>query len=57
MYTTGGLFVLLVGLGIFSYFQTRKLQKQLKFESYKNKELQKRVKLALSYHYHDGAQP
>ncbi len=48
MYTTGGLFTLLVGLGIFSYFQTRKLQKQLKFESYKNKELQKRVKLALS---------
>ena len=48
MLTSGGLFALLVGLGIFSSLQTRKIQKQLKFESYKNKELQKRVKLALS---------
>ena len=48
MYSTGGLSVLLVGLGIYSYLQNRKLQKQLKFENYKNKELQKRVKLALS---------
>ncbi len=48
MYTSGGLFALLVGLGVFSYLQTRRLQKQLKFEDYKNKELQRRVKLALS---------
>ncbi len=48
MYSTGGMSVLLVGLGVYSYLQNRKLQKQLKFESYKNKELQKRVKLALS---------
>ena len=48
MYSTGGLSVLLVGLGLYSYLQNRKLQKQLKFENYKNKELQKRVKLALS---------
>ncbi|MEM8505313.1 MAG: hypothetical protein AAF716_19435 [Cyanobacteria bacterium P01_D01_bin.1] len=48
MYSTGGLFMLLVGLGVYSYLQNRKLQKQLKFENYKNKELQKRVKLALS---------
>ena len=48
MYSTGGLSALLFGLGIYSYLQNRKLQKQLKFESYKNKELQKRVKLALS---------
>ncbi|MBE9064672.1 hypothetical protein [cf. Phormidesmis sp. LEGE 11477] len=48
MYSTGGLFLLLVGLGVYSYLQERKLQKQLKFESYKNKELQKRVKLSLS---------
>jgi len=48
MYASGGLFLLVIGLGILSYVQTSKLQKQLKFESYKNKELQKRVKLALS---------
>ncbi len=40
--------MLLVGLGVYSYLQNRQLQKQLKFETYKNKELQKRVKLALS---------
>lgn len=48
MFSSGGLLALLVGLGAFSALQTRKLQKQLKFESYKNKELQKRIKLALS---------
>ena len=48
MYSTGGLFALLIGLGVYSTVQTRKLQKQLKFESYKNKELTKRIKLALS---------
>ena len=48
MLSSGGLLALLVGLGTFSALQTRKLQKQLKFESYKNKELQKRIKLALS---------
>ena len=48
MYSTGGLSVLLVGLGIYSFLQNRRLQKQLKFENYKNKELHKRVKLALS---------
>ena len=46
--SSGGLLALLIGLGTFSALQTRKLQKQLKFESYKNKELQKRIKLALS---------
>lgn len=48
MYTSGSLLALLVGLGIFSYWQNRKLQKRLKFEDYKNKELQKRIKLAIS---------
>ena len=48
MYSTGGLLLLLIGLGAFSTLQTRKLQKQLKFETYKNKELTKRIKLALS---------
>lgn len=38
---------MLIGLGVYSYLQNRKLQKQIKFETYKNKELQKRVKLAL----------
>lgn len=48
MYSTGALLALLIGLGVYSSIQTRKLQKQLKFETYKNKELHKRVKLALS---------
>ena len=48
MLSSGGLLALLIGLGTFSALQTRKLQKQLKFESYKNTELQKRIKLALS---------
>ncbi|MGD1895784.1 MAG: hypothetical protein ACFB16_02415 [Phormidesmis sp.] len=48
MVSTGGLFLLLAGLGGFSYLQTKKLQKQLRFETYKNKELHKRIKLALS---------
>lgn len=48
MISTGGLLALIVGLGIFSALQTRKIQKQLKFETYKNKELTKRIKLALS---------
>lgn len=48
MLSSVGLFALLIGLGAFSALQTRKLQKQLKFESYKNKELQKRIKLALT---------
>ena len=39
---------MLIGLGIYSTLQTRRLQKQLKFETYKNKELTKRIKLALS---------
>lgn len=48
IYSTSGLFTLLIGLGIYSYLQNRKLQKQLRFETYKNKELQKRIKLALN---------
>ena len=47
-YSTVGLLALLIGLGIYSTLQNRKLQKQLKFETYKNKELTKRIKLALS---------
>jgi len=48
LYSTGGLTILLMGLGAYSYWQTSKLQKQLKFETYKNRELQKRIKTALS---------
>ena len=47
MLSSGGLLVLLLGLGVYSHLQTRHLLKQLKFESYKNQELQKKVKLAL----------
>jgi hypothetical protein len=47
MLSTGGLLVLLLGLGVYSHLQTRRLVKQLKFETYKNQELQKKVKLAL----------
>ncbi len=47
MLSSGGLLVLLLGLGVYSHLQTRRLVKQLKFESYKNQELQKKVKLAL----------
>lgn len=47
MLSSGGLLVLLLGLGVYSYLHTRNLLKQLKFESYKNQELQKKVKLAL----------
>ncbi|MBW4463093.1 MAG: hypothetical protein KME47_23070 [Nodosilinea sp. WJT8-NPBG4] len=47
MLSSGGLLVLLLGLGVYSHLQTLRLIKQLKFESYKNQELQKKVKLAL----------
>ncbi|MBD2107535.1 hypothetical protein H6F49_11255 [Nodosilinea sp. FACHB-13] len=47
MLSSGGLLVLLLGLGIYSHLQTLRLMKQLKFETYKNQELQKKVKLAL----------
>lgn len=47
MLTSGGLLVLLLGLGVFSHLQTKRLLKQLKFETYKNQEMQKKVKLAL----------
>ncbi|MBE9077107.1 hypothetical protein IQ241_07315 [Romeria aff. gracilis LEGE 07310] len=48
IYSTGGLFLLLVGLGVFSQLQASRLRKQIKFQNFKNQELQKRVKLALS---------
>lgn len=48
MYTSIGLMVLLLILGIVSQLQFARVRKKLKFETYKNRELQKRVKLALS---------
>lgn len=39
--------VLLLGLGVYSHFQTARIQKRLKFEEYKNQELQKKVQRAL----------
>lgn len=47
MLASGGLVLVLLGLGVYSHLQTRRLLKQLKFETYKNNELQKKVKLAL----------
>jgi hypothetical protein len=47
MLTTGGLLIVLIALGVYSHLQVKKLQKGLKFEEYKNKEMQKKVKLAL----------
>ncbi len=45
--TSGGLLVLLVALGIMSKLGTDKLAKQLKFETLKNRELQKKLKFAV----------
>ncbi len=47
MYSSVGLLVMLVGLGVYSHLQTRRILKQLKFETFKNQEMQKKVKLAL----------
>jgi hypothetical protein len=44
---TGLLFVLLIGLAIYSKMQMDKLKKQARFEEFKNRELKKKLKLAL----------
>ncbi|EKQ66713.1 hypothetical protein OsccyDRAFT_4505 [Leptolyngbyaceae cyanobacterium JSC-12] len=46
MFATGGLFLLLVALGVFSKISADKVAKQLKFETFKNRELQKKLKYA-----------
>ncbi|MEM1308088.1 MAG: hypothetical protein AAGF98_01070 [Cyanobacteria bacterium P01_H01_bin.153] len=46
MATSGVLFILIIALGILNQIQTKRLQKQVKFAEYKNRELQKRVKIA-----------
>lgn len=47
MATSGALFLVLIGLGVFSQIQYGRLRKKLKFEEYKNRELNKKVKMAL----------
>jgi hypothetical protein len=47
MFSTIGLVVLIVGLGVYSQTQIDKLKKKVKFEEFKGKELQKKLKLAV----------
>ncbi len=47
MYASGGLFLLLLGLGVYTKIAFDKLAKEKRFEEYKNGELQKKLKLAL----------
>ena len=47
MMTSGGLVLLLAGLAIYTKISLRNLAKQKRFEEYKNRELQKKLKLAL----------
>jgi hypothetical protein len=48
MLTSGVLGLLLIGLAIYTKIKTEKLEKQKRFEEYKNRELQKKLKLALN---------
>ena len=47
MGASGVLFLLLVGLGVYSKLSADKLAKQVKFETFKNRELQKKLKYAV----------
>lgn len=47
MAASGGLFLLLVGLGVFSNLKINQLKKKVRFEELKNKETQKKLKMAL----------
>ena len=46
MFASGGLLLLLVALGVYSKLTADKAAKQLKFETFKNRELQKKLKYA-----------
>jgi len=46
MYASGGLLLVLVALGVYSKISFDKVRKQLKFETFKNRELQKKLKYA-----------
>ncbi|MBD1911374.1 MULTISPECIES: hypothetical protein [unclassified Leptolyngbya] len=48
MYSTLMMVLLLVGLGAYNYYMVKKLKKEKRFEEYKNRELQKKLKLALN---------
>lgn len=48
MYSTGVVVLLLIGLGIYTQLTVKKLKKAKRFEEYKNRELQKKLKLALN---------
>jgi hypothetical protein len=48
MSSSGGLLLLLLGLGVMSQLRVNRLRKQFRFESAKNRELQKRLKRALT---------
>lgn len=47
MLASGGLLLLLIVLGVLSKLQADKLAKQIKFETFKNRELQKKLKFAV----------
>ena len=47
MYSSGGLFLLLVALAVFFKLETDKLKKKVKFETFRGQGLQKKLKLAL----------
>lgn len=48
MYSSAALALVLIGLGVYTKLQIKKLKKEKRFEEYKNRELQKKLKLALS---------
>jgi len=48
MYSSIFLVLALIGLGVYTKLQLKKLKKEKRFEEYKNRELQKKLKLALS---------
>jgi hypothetical protein len=48
MLTSGMLFLALVGLGIYHKFAIEKITKQKRFEEYKNRELQNKLKLSVN---------
>jgi hypothetical protein len=47
MYVSGGLVLLLIGLGVMSKLGMDRLTKQVRFETFKNRELQRKLKLAV----------
>ncbi|MDX2096362.1 MAG: hypothetical protein SFW36_01180 [Leptolyngbyaceae cyanobacterium bins.59] len=47
LFTTGGLAILLVALGVFFKIKVEQYNKKLRFEDLKNKDLQKKLKLAV----------